>query len=175
VRGRCLADGARIWQLASDPLVIRRREIAVRLALGQASPLDAALLVESLLLALIGGGPGTGNSIKGCAGRRRMGPCGMPRIAEIGNDARGRLYDRRIVCGVLFFGLVRLARAKADLIQDSRKVRVARPVVCAVIDEESLVVCEWRFLLVLLVMQSCSSEVSLVQVQFKPASIRETF
>lgn len=61
----------------------RRRELAVRVALGAGSArLSRLLLTESTLLAVAGGVVGIGIATLGAAGARRFAPAAFPRIAE---------------------------------------------------------------------------------------------
>ncbi|MFL5455302.1 MAG: ABC transporter permease, partial [Myxococcales bacterium] len=96
----------------------RRREIAIRVALGAPRVrIVRQLLVESLLLALLGGTAGTLLAQAGVAGLRALGPAGVPRLAETAVDVRmlGFALVLSMLTGLLF-GLVPALRAsRSDL------------------------------------------------------------
>jgi predicted permease len=83
----------------------RAREVTIRTALG-ASRLRLAgeLLLESTLLALIGGGVGLLLALWGVEALRSLGPDTIPRIEEVGLDLRvlGFALALSLVTGVLF-------------------------------------------------------------------------
>ena len=97
---------------------MRRREIAIRAALGAArGRLVRQLLAESLLLALLGGAAGVLVAWAGVTGLRALGPGSVPRLAETTVD--GRILGFALVlslCTGLLFGLLPALRAsRADL------------------------------------------------------------
>jgi putative ABC transport system permease protein len=96
----------------------RRREIAIRVALGAPRVrIVRQLLVESVLLALIGGAVGVLVARAGVAGLRALGPSSVPRLAEATVDARmlGFALVLSMLTGLLF-GLVPALRAsRSDL------------------------------------------------------------
>ncbi|HYU32949.1 MAG TPA: ABC transporter permease [Thermoanaerobaculia bacterium] len=97
---------------------VRRREIAIRAALGAArGRLVRQLLAESLLLALLGGAAGVLVAWAGVAGLRALGPGSVPRLAETTVDARILGFALVLsVCTGLLFGLLPALRAsRADL------------------------------------------------------------
>jgi predicted permease len=86
----------------------RQQEFAVRLALGAAwGRLVREWLLESVVLALIGGAIGTGLAYAGVRLLKAYGPDGLPRLQEVSVDARVLAFALlvSILCGVLF-GLI---------------------------------------------------------------------
>jgi putative ABC transport system permease protein len=97
---------------------VRRREIAIRAALGAArGRLVRQLLAESLLLALLGGVAGVLVAWAGVAGLRALGASTMPRLAEAAVDARllGFTLALSLATGLLFGLLPALRASRADL------------------------------------------------------------
>lgn len=85
----------------------REREIAVRTAMGASSVrLARQLLTESLLLSSMGGVLGVLLAIWGVQGLRSFAPATLPRLADVGLDARVLVFTlvTSLVSG-LFFGL----------------------------------------------------------------------
>ncbi|HEX7181626.1 MAG TPA: ABC transporter permease [Thermoanaerobaculia bacterium] len=97
---------------------VRRREIAVRVALGAArGRILRQLLVETLLLALLGGAAGVLVAKAGVAGLRALGPATVPRLAEATVDARmlGFALALSLLTGLLFGLLPALRASRTDL------------------------------------------------------------
>ena len=83
----------------------RRREVTIRSALGASrTRLAGELLLESMLLALLGGALGLLLALWGVAGLRSLGPDTLPRVNEIGLDLRvlGFALVLSLVTGLLF-------------------------------------------------------------------------
>jgi putative ABC transport system permease protein len=95
----------------------RRREMALKAALGAtATRLLRSVLTETVLLALLGGGLGLTLAFWAVNTAVRLAPAGIPRIEEIGIDARVLLYTV-LVSGAtgLVVGLLPAARVlRAD-------------------------------------------------------------
>jgi putative ABC transport system permease protein len=98
----------------------RRREVTIRSALGASrTRLAGELLLESMLLALLGGALGLLLALWGVAGLRSLGPDTLPRVNEIGLDLRvlGFSLALSLATGLLF-GLAPIWRmARRDLHQ----------------------------------------------------------
>jgi predicted permease len=97
---------------------VRRREIAIRAALGAArGRLVRQLLAESLLLALLGGAAGVLVAWAGVVSLRAVGPGSVPRLAETTVDARilGFALVLSLCTGLLFGLLPALRASRADL------------------------------------------------------------
>jgi putative ABC transport system permease protein len=86
----------------------RRRELAVCVALGAArGRLATGLLVESLLLAALGGAAGLGLAQWLLTGLKALAPAGTPRLAEAALDARVLAFALLVTLATgLLFGLV---------------------------------------------------------------------
>jgi putative ABC transport system permease protein len=98
--------------------VVRRREIAVRSALGAArGRILRQLLIETLLLALLGGAAGVLVARAGVAGFQALSPGSVPRLAEAAVDARmlGFALVLSLLTGLLFGLLPALRASRADL------------------------------------------------------------
>jgi putative ABC transport system permease protein len=101
----------------------RRKELALRTALGASrARVMRQLLIESLLLALLGGGAGLLLALGGIRALVALSPAGIPRIETIGLDARALLF--LLVVSLLTgvgFGLVPALRASATDLNDALK------------------------------------------------------
>ena len=83
----------------------RRREVTIRSALGASrTRLAGELLLESMLLALLGGALGLLLALWGVEGLRSLGPDTLPRVNEIGLDLRvlGFALVLSLATGLLF-------------------------------------------------------------------------
>jgi predicted permease len=96
----------------------RRREMAVRAALGAGrARLVRQLLTESLLLAAAGGAAGLAVAAWCLEAIRRLGPAEVPRLAEAGIDPGVLLFTgaASVATGILFGLAPALAGGRADL------------------------------------------------------------
>ena len=112
----------------------RRRELAVCVALGAArGRLAVGLLVESLLVALLGGAAGVGLAHWLLAGLKALAPAGTPRLAEAALDVRVLAFALVVTVATgLFFGLVpalQASRARpAESLQTGERQHSSRSV-----------------------------------------------
>ena len=85
----------------------RQRELAIRLSIGaQRGQLVRQLMIESLVLSLSGGALGLGLAYAGVLVLRWSEPGGLPRLTEIGVDARVLLFTLLVsLASALMFGL----------------------------------------------------------------------
>jgi putative ABC transport system permease protein len=132
----------------------RRREVTIRSALGASrTRLAGELLLESMLLALLGGALGLLLALWGVAGLRSLGPDTLPRVNEIGLDVRVLAFALGLSLATgLLFGLAPIWRmARRDLHQGlaggSRGVAGASGIQRA---RSALVLCEVALAFVLL-------------------------
>ncbi|HUQ82651.1 MAG TPA: ABC transporter permease [Gemmatimonadaceae bacterium] len=97
----------------------REREIAIRASLGAGrGRIVRQLLTESIILALIGGAIGLAVAAGGVRGLLLMLPPGMPRVTEVGIDARVLAFTMvtALVTGIAF-GLTPALRASRPTLQ----------------------------------------------------------
>ncbi|HTS88980.1 MAG TPA: ABC transporter permease [Gemmatimonadales bacterium] len=91
----------------------RQKELAIRAAIG-AGPhrLVRQLMLESVLLALLGGGVGLLLAVASIEALRRFGPASVPRLGEVGIDLRvvGFTFAASLLTAVVF-GLLPAVRA----------------------------------------------------------------
>ena len=84
---------------------VREKEMAIRAAVGaDRTQLLEQLLTENVLLALIGGMVGLGAALLGIIAIRQFGPANIPRLEEIGVDARvlAFTFTTALATGVIF-------------------------------------------------------------------------
>jgi predicted permease len=96
---------------------VREKEIAIRSAMGaHRSRLVRQLLAESLLLAVLGGVAGLVLAFLGVEALRRFGPANIPRMAEVGIDARALAFTFAVamVTSVIFGLLPALRASRVD-------------------------------------------------------------
>ena len=101
----------------------RRREVAIRAALGASrARIIRQLLTESVLLALAGGAAGLLFAFACLVGIRALGSASVPRIGEIAIDARVLLFTAGVsVLSGIVFGLAPAARLARRDLHDSLK------------------------------------------------------
>ncbi len=102
----------------------RGREMGVRAALGASrARIVRALLVESLLLALVGAGLGLGISLWTTDAFKALAPAGIPRIDQVGADATvlGFTIGLAIVTSLVFGFAPALSMSRVDLAQSLRE------------------------------------------------------
>jgi len=105
---------------------VRRREVAVRAALGaSAGRLTRQFLTESLLLAIVGGGFGVLLAVAGVRAVRAFGPMSIPRMRDIELSLPVLLFALAIsvVSGLLFGMAPALRIRKPDLLAAFRNDR----------------------------------------------------
>ncbi len=101
----------------------RHREMAVRTAMGAGrASLMTHFLLESVLLGLLGGLLGLGLAAAGLRLLVRLGPSTLPRLSEIGIDARVLLFSLVVsVLAGLLFGLFPVLRLGVDNLVEGLK------------------------------------------------------
>jgi predicted permease len=109
---------ANVANLQLARAAVRQREIAIRAAVGAARMrLIRQLLTESVLLSLIGGVLGLLLAIGGLRLLLKLGPDTLPRLGEIGVDARvlGFTFAVSFVTGIIFGIFPALRASRVDL------------------------------------------------------------
>jgi putative ABC transport system permease protein len=111
---------ANVANLLLSRASVRQKEIAIRAAVGASRPrILRQLLTESALLALAGGLVGLLIAVAGLKALRTFGPQNIPRLNEVGIDARVLAFTCAVaLMTAIIFGLVPALRAsRVDLTQ----------------------------------------------------------
>jgi putative ABC transport system permease protein len=109
---------ANVANLMLSRAAVREREVSVRLALGaRRGRLVQQLLTESLLLAVVGGALGVALAWAGLDALKGLAPADLPRVDEIGLDARVLLVTVLTVAftGIAFGFVPALQASRPDL------------------------------------------------------------
>jgi predicted permease len=153
----------------------RHRELAVRMALGASrSRIAGALLSESLLLGLAGGGLGILFAMGCIAVLRRLAPTALPRVEEIGINGPVLLVTFAIsVVTSLVFGLIPVLRSRtlnADVLKEAGRSSTDAP--SRHRTRNVLVVAQVALALVLMVVSGLMARTFVALRQIQPGYVR---
>lgn len=131
----------------------REGEFAVRAALGAGRPrIVRQLLVESILLAMLGGIAGVGIAFGGVKVLVALSPANLPRLSEISIETSVLVFALAITTTVgVVFGLVPALQASRSNLHDSIRRNTRRSASTSRLTRSTLVVSEVALALVLLI------------------------